>query len=159
MLCFDVVELRSVSDDDLPVFFAQQLDPEARSMAAFTVADPADRVAFDAKWARILADPGVTTRTIVADGAVAGSVSPYRDSEPDARAGSYCLGRSVGGRGLARQALAAPLRRTRRPRDCPRPPAPHPACAHRPTSGEGAADRFAQGFVEEALAGAGLEQA
>jgi hypothetical protein len=43
------VELREVQDEDVPVFYKQQLDPVANHMAAFTVKDPADRDAFMAK--------------------------------------------------------------------------------------------------------------
>jgi hypothetical protein len=37
------VRLRDVMEDDLPLFFEQQLDPEANRMAAFA---PRDRDAF-----------------------------------------------------------------------------------------------------------------
>jgi hypothetical protein len=40
--------LREVLDSDLPIFFEQQLDPDAIHMAAFTAKDPADRKAFNA---------------------------------------------------------------------------------------------------------------
>jgi hypothetical protein len=43
-------------------------------MAAFTAKDPTDRQAFDAHWGKILADKGITLRTILYDGKVAGSV-------------------------------------------------------------------------------------
>ena len=59
------VQLRDVIDDDLPVFFEQQLDPDANRMVAFTVRDPADRDAFAAHWAKILDDDTVTNRTIL----------------------------------------------------------------------------------------------
>ena len=36
------VQLRDVIDDDLPVFFEHQRDPETFHMAAFTANDPAD---------------------------------------------------------------------------------------------------------------------
>ena len=39
--------LRCVIEEDLPVFFEQQLDREANFMAAFTARDPADRESFD----------------------------------------------------------------------------------------------------------------
>jgi len=68
------LKLRPVVDTDLPIFFEQQLDPEANWMAAFTAKDPTDRAAFDIHWAKVLADPGITIRAIVVDGQVAGSV-------------------------------------------------------------------------------------
>ena len=59
------VVLRQVTEEDLSVFFEQQLDFDANSMAAFTAEDPADRAAFDAHWARILGDSGIALRTII----------------------------------------------------------------------------------------------
>jgi len=47
--------LRDVVEDDLSIFFEQQLDPEANSMAAFTAKDPTNRGAFTEHWCRILA--------------------------------------------------------------------------------------------------------
>ena len=46
--------LRDVVEDDLPIFFEQQLDPEANYMAAFTAKGPTNREAFSAHWNRIL---------------------------------------------------------------------------------------------------------
>jgi hypothetical protein len=34
------ITLRDVQDSDLPIFFEQQLDPEATRMAAFPARDP-----------------------------------------------------------------------------------------------------------------------
>lgn len=97
------IELREVADGDLPVFFDNQLDPEAVHMAAFTAKDPADREAFDAHWARIRADESVVIRTIVVDGEVAGSVLSYVESgNPEV---SYWIGRSHWGRGIATRGL------------------------------------------------------
>ena len=97
--------LRAVQPDDLPVLFEQQLDPEANRMAAFTAADPADREAFAAKWARILADDSVAAATIVHAGAVAGSVMLWRDPELDGPEVTYWLGKEFWGLGLATAAL------------------------------------------------------
>ena len=97
--------LRPVAADDLPIFFEQQADPDANYMAAFTVKDPGDRAAFMARWQRVLADPTVIIRTVVADGAVAGSVLSYEeDGRPEV---SYWLGRAFWGQGIATRALAA----------------------------------------------------
>jgi RimJ/RimL family protein N-acetyltransferase len=100
------VRFREAEQDDLPTFFAQQLDPEAIRMAAFTVADPSDREAFDAKWQRILASEETTTRTIVVDDEVAGSVSKYRDPDLPGPEVTYWLGREFWGKGVATLALA-----------------------------------------------------
>ena len=56
--------LRDVLEADLPIFFAYQLDPDARAMAAFTAKDPTDRQAFLMNWHRILADPSTINRTM-----------------------------------------------------------------------------------------------
>jgi len=98
------VLLRAVEPDDLPVFFEQQLDPDASRMAAFTAQDPSDREAFAAKWARIVAND-TAVATIVAEGAVAGSVMLWRDPELDAPEVSFWLGKEFWGRGLATAAL------------------------------------------------------
>jgi RimJ/RimL family protein N-acetyltransferase len=101
------VILREVSAADLPIFFEQQLDAEAIFMAAFTAADPSDREAFAAHWARILADPSIVNRTIVCDGEVAGHVACFE--QEGQREVTYWLGRRHWGRGLATRALAALL--------------------------------------------------
>jgi RimJ/RimL family protein N-acetyltransferase len=101
------VSLRPVEPDDLDRLFRYQLDPEANAMAAFTAADPFDRAAFDARWRRVLADPEATARTILADGAVAGSIMRWRDPALDGPEVSYWLGREWWGLGIATAALRA----------------------------------------------------
>lgn len=97
------IQLRDVTEDDLTVFFQQQLDPEANYMAAFTAKDPADRAAFTAHWAKILGDPGITIKTILFDGLVAGHVLSHGwFGEPEI---SFWLGREYWGRGIATKAL------------------------------------------------------
>jgi len=99
--------LRAVEAADLEVLFQQQLDPEAINMAAFTVEDPHDREAFERRWQRILGDPTLTARTIVADDEVAGSIGAWRDPELPGREVTYWLGREFWGRGIATLALRA----------------------------------------------------
>jgi RimJ/RimL family protein N-acetyltransferase len=99
--------LREVTAEDLPFFFAHQLDPEANYMAAFTTKDPTDRAAFEAHWARILNDPTTINRTILFNGQVAGSVGCYEDEgHPEV---TYWLGKSYWGQGIATAALQALL--------------------------------------------------
>ena len=62
--------LRPVHDDDLPIFFEQERDPEARHMAAFVPDDPDDRDAFEAQWRKMRASDAIRVRTIVVDGGV-----------------------------------------------------------------------------------------
>ena len=98
------VTLRMVRAEDLPVFFRHQNDDDAVRQAAFTVPDPTDRSAFDRRWERLLADAGVTVRTILFDGDVAGHVASFT-MEGD-REITYWTGREFWGRGLATRALA-----------------------------------------------------
>lgn len=79
--------LRAVLEDDLPVFFEQQLDQEAIHMAAFT----ARRAAFMAHWHRMLVDPTIIARKIFMNGQIAGHVMSYEAEEkPEV---TYWLGR------------------------------------------------------------------
>jgi hypothetical protein len=55
-----------VTPGDLDVLFEFGRDGESVRMAAFTSKDPDDRAAFDAHWTKLLADPTVRVRTIVA---------------------------------------------------------------------------------------------
>jgi RimJ/RimL family protein N-acetyltransferase len=97
--------LRDVVDDDLPLFFAFQLDPDANYMAAFIARDPTDRAAFTTHWNKILLEPTNIIRTIVCDGQVVGSVSSYLMSgKPEV---TYWIGRAHWGKGIATRALTA----------------------------------------------------
>ena len=57
------IVLRDVLMSDLPIFFDQQLDPEANWMAAFTRKDPANRDAFMSHWTKILQNEAGTIQT------------------------------------------------------------------------------------------------
>jgi RimJ/RimL family protein N-acetyltransferase len=100
------ISLRDVEDSDLPIFFEQQLDPEANEMAAFTSGDPGNRSAFDAHWRRIRADPTNIIKTILHDGRVAGYVASYIDKEFGKREVTYWLGKEYWGKGIASAALS-----------------------------------------------------
>ncbi|MGC5019435.1 GNAT family N-acetyltransferase [Micromonospora sp. DT47] len=102
------LRLRPVRDDDLPVFFAHEQDPEANWMAAFGPEDPADRDAFDPFWRRIRADPRIVTRTVVANGEVVGHVLAFPVGERTEV--SYWIDPRRWGRGHATAALTALLR-------------------------------------------------
>lgn len=99
------VALREVEDADLPLFFEWQRDPASTDMAGLPARD---REAFDAHWAKIRRDQGVTLRTVVADGAVAGNVLAFVQSGKPVV--GYWIGRDHWGRGIATRALAAFLR-------------------------------------------------
>jgi RimJ/RimL family protein N-acetyltransferase len=95
--------LRNMVNDDLPIFFEQQLDQEANHMAAFTAKNPADREAFMAHWQKILADEKIIIQTIIFDNQVAGNVLSYEDDgHPEV---CYWIGKEYWGRGIATRAL------------------------------------------------------
>ena len=105
------VRLRDVEPADLPVLYEHQRDPVANEMAAFPARE---REAFMAHWERILADPAVVARAIVADGRLAGNVVSFeRDGRREV---GYWIARELWGAGIATAALAGFLRvETRRP--------------------------------------------
>lgn len=94
------VHLRSVEDRDLDVFFDHQADPQAVEMAAFP---SRDKVQFAEHWAKIRADETLVTRTIVADGMVAGNIGSWQENGQQLL--GYWVGRECWGRGVATQAL------------------------------------------------------
>ena len=99
----DKLVLRNVVNDDLPLFFEYQLDPEANHMAAFTAKDPTNQEAFMAHWHSILAEETNIIQTILCNGQVAGSVSSYLDEgKPEV---TYWLGKEYWGNGIATWAL------------------------------------------------------
>jgi RimJ/RimL family protein N-acetyltransferase len=96
------VRLRDVEPADLPLFFEHQRDPVAVAMVAF---NSRDRTAFDAHWAKILADETGLKKTVVVDGQTAGHlVSFEREGKREV---GYWLDRAFWGRGIATQALSA----------------------------------------------------
>jgi RimJ/RimL family protein N-acetyltransferase len=99
------VMLRGVIDDDLAIFFNQQLDPDANYMAAFTAEDPADRAAFMAHWKKILGDDTIIKNTILFDGQVAGNIGSFEMFGE--RVVGYWIGQQYWGKGIATRALAA----------------------------------------------------
>ncbi|HEU5175519.1 MAG TPA: GNAT family N-acetyltransferase [Gemmatimonadaceae bacterium] len=102
----DEVRLRAVEAEDLPVFYVQQLDPEATRMAAFP---SRDRAAFETHWAtNILGNPSAVTRTILVDGQVAGNIGSW--TQDGVRFLGYWIGKEYWGKGVATRALAEFLR-------------------------------------------------
>ena len=95
------VELRPVSESDLPRFYEHQLDPEAARMAAFT---SRDHDAFTAHWRRIMTDDTVILRTIVVDGAVAGNIVSWE--QDGIREVGYWIDKALWATGVATRALA-----------------------------------------------------
>jgi RimJ/RimL family protein N-acetyltransferase len=99
------VTIRAVREDDLPILFEHQRDPEATAMAAFP---PRDRKAFMAHWRKILSDPACIARTIELDGAVAGNIGSFEFKGH--REVGYWIDRTLWGRGVATRALERFLR-------------------------------------------------
>lgn len=96
----DDVSLRDVTEDDLPILFEQQRDPEACRMAAFPARD---REAFTAHWTKILSDPTVTKKAILFNGQVAGNIVSFVQlGTPKV---GYWIGKSYWGKGIATKAL------------------------------------------------------
>ena len=96
------VLLRDVTEDDLPVFFTHQQDPDACRMAAFP---SRDKEAFMAHWARILADASVLKRAILLDGQLVGNIGSYLLEGK--REVGYWIGKEHWGKGIATRALSA----------------------------------------------------
>jgi RimJ/RimL family protein N-acetyltransferase len=95
------VELRDVIETDLPIFFQQQLDPEATEMAAFP---SRGEIAFMAHWkTKVLGDDTVLVKTILCNGEVAGNIVCF-EQLGDREVG-YWLGKDYWGRGIATKAL------------------------------------------------------
>lgn len=94
------IQLRDVIETDLPIFFQQQLDPEATQMAAYPsrAQDP-----FNAHWIRIMSDNSIQIKTILFNGAVAGNIVCFE--QLGEREVGYWLGREFWGKGIATQAL------------------------------------------------------
>ena len=100
------VRLRNVEPSDLPIFYEQQLDPDATQMAAFP---SRDRAAFDAHWAtNILGNPAAVKQTILVDGQVAGNIGSW--PQDGVRLVGYWIGKEYWGKGVATRALAAFLK-------------------------------------------------
>ena len=93
--------LRDVIEEDLPVFFEHQRDPEAVEMAVFP---SREREPFFQHWHRIMGDDELVVKTIVSGGEVVGNVLSFE--REGKRLVGYWLGREYWGRGLATQALA-----------------------------------------------------
>lgn len=93
--------LRDVTNSDLPIFYEQQLDPDATQMAAFP---SRDRESFMAHWAKIMTDESVILKTILFNGQVAGNIVCWeQDGKSEV---GYWVGKEYWGKGIATKALA-----------------------------------------------------
>ena len=94
------IRLRDVEASDIEIFYEQQLDPEATTMAAFPARDSESHLAH---WNKILKDSSCITRTIVASDQVAGNIGSWVQDEQ--REIGYWIGKAHWGRGVATSAL------------------------------------------------------
>ena len=95
------IQLRDVIESDLPIFFEQQLDPEATQMAAFP---SRDRDAFMTHWKeKVLANDSGQVQTILFRGEVAGNIVCFE--QLGQREVGYWLGKEFWGKGIATRAL------------------------------------------------------
>ncbi|MFJ7826079.1 GNAT family N-acetyltransferase [Psychrobacillus sp. NPDC096623] len=98
------VKLRDIIEEDLPIFFEQQLDSTANYMAAFTAKVPTDKDAFFDHWTKIIADETITIKTILFNGIVTGHVSNFEQfGESEI---SYWIGKEYWGQGITTKALS-----------------------------------------------------
>src|SRR5690349_1004544 len=102
------VSLRAVTEDDLPILFAHQLDPDATRMADFP---SRDNEAFMAHWARVLKDENNITQTILFKGQVAGNIVSWE--QDGQRYVGYWLGKEFWGQGIATKALVELLKQVK----------------------------------------------
>ena len=94
--------LRDVIEADLPIFYEQQLDPEATQMAAFPAREHEE---FMAQWqGNVLGNECVIKKTILFGGQVAGNIVSFEQFGE--REVGYWLGKEFWGQGIASQALA-----------------------------------------------------
>jgi RimJ/RimL family protein N-acetyltransferase len=97
------VRIRPVNIEDLPLFYPQQIDPDAMYMAGFAP-ETADYEAFLAHWDKIMGDEKTTVRTILYGDQVAGNILGFIYN--DLPHVGYWIGRDYWGKGIATQALA-----------------------------------------------------
>ena len=100
------VALRPVLENDIPILFKQQLDPEAVAMSAYPAKDKGE---FFRHWEGILKNKAVTARTIVYKEKVAGHIICWKEGKYEQRIG-YWIGREFWGKGIASAALSALLK-------------------------------------------------
>lgn len=96
--------LRALDDADLEPLFEWEKNRAAVELASFTRADPSDRAAFDAHYARIRNDPSVLLRAIDDDDIFVGMVGSY--AMDGNREVTYWIDPTRWGQAIASRALA-----------------------------------------------------
>jgi RimJ/RimL family protein N-acetyltransferase len=93
--------LREVVEEDLPVFYAHQIDADAVEMAAHL---PRDYEAFQLHWTDLLAKNAVVKKTILVDQRVTGYVISFVYF--GVREVGFWIGKEYWGQGIATRALS-----------------------------------------------------
>ena len=97
----NIIQLRDVIENDLSIFYKQQLDPEATQMAAFP---SRSEEAFMDHWQnKVLANDSGQVKTILFNGEVAGNIVCFE--QLGEREVGYWLGKEYWGKGIATAAL------------------------------------------------------
>jgi RimJ/RimL family protein N-acetyltransferase len=94
-----------VTEDDLPILFEHQRDPEAFRMAALK---PRDWDAYIEHWGKILDDETLIAYAILLNGTVAGNIVSF--GRGGVREVGYWIGKTFWGQGIATAALNEFLR-------------------------------------------------
>ena len=96
----ETIQLRDVTESDLPIFHEHQADPEAARMASF----PSRSLdGFMAHWTGLLKDESILLKTILYNGEVAGNIVCFE--QLGEREVGYWLGRQFWGKSIATRAL------------------------------------------------------
>ncbi len=93
--------LRPVIENDLPILFQQQLDPDAIAMSAYPAKD---RGEFMRHWEGILKNKKVIARTILYKEKIAGHVLCWKEGKYEQRIG-YWISKEFWRRGIASAAV------------------------------------------------------
>jgi len=95
-----MIQLRDVTRTDLPIFYEQQVDPEATEMAGFP---SRDWDVFRTHWITIMSDESIQLKAILFNGEVAGNIVCFE--QLGEREIGYWLGKEYWGKGIATRAL------------------------------------------------------
>ena len=98
------ISLRDTTENDLDLYFEQQLDEDSNYMAAFTAEDPSDKAAFMAHWAKILSNDSIVKRAILVGDTVVGHIDCFELFGEQSI--GYWIGKQYWGKGIATKALS-----------------------------------------------------
>jgi RimJ/RimL family protein N-acetyltransferase len=94
------VRLRNIQLDDLPRMYEWQSDPESNRLA---VTNPRSIEVFEAHWSKVLSDPALTARAVLAGDEIVGTIGCFGiDGQTNV---GYWIDRNYWGQGIATRAL------------------------------------------------------